>query len=26
MGPTRLGSSDPEIRRLEGPFRKVVSG
>ena len=25
-GSTRLGSIDPEIRRLEGPYRKVVIG
>lgn len=26
VGSTRLGSTDPEIRRLEGPYRKVVLG
>lgn len=26
MGSTRLGSTDPEIRRLEGPYRKVSVG
>ena len=25
-GDTRLGPSDPEVRRLEAPFRKVVIG
>lgn len=25
-GSTRLGSTDPEVRRLEGPYRKVVVG
>lgn len=26
MGSTRLGSSDPEVRRLESPFRKRFVG
>ena len=25
-GGIRIGSNDPEIRRLEGPFRKLVQG
>lgn len=25
-GVIRIGSTDPEVRRLEGPFRKVVIG
>lgn len=25
-GSTRVGSTDPEVRRLEGPYRKVVVG
>lgn len=25
-GATRVGSTDPEVRRLEGPYRKVVVG
>jgi len=26
MGGTRIGSIDPEVRRLEAPYRKVVLG
>lgn len=26
MGPTRIGSTDPEVRRLEAPHRKLVKG
>lgn len=26
MGAVRIGSNDPEIRRLEGPYRKRVVG
>ncbi|MCM0618773.1 hypothetical protein [Nocardioides bruguierae] len=26
VGATRLGSTGPEVRRLEGPYRKVVVG
>lgn len=25
-GGTRIGSTDPEVRRLEGPYRKLVVG
>jgi hypothetical protein len=25
-GATRVGSTDPEVRRLEGPYRRVVIG
>lgn len=25
-GPIRIGSTDPEVRRLEGPFKKRVVG
>lgn len=25
-GATRVGTTDPEVRRLEGPYRKVVVG
>ncbi|WP_340540420.1 hypothetical protein [Nocardioides sp. GXZ039] len=26
FGSTRIGSTDPEVRRLEGPFRRLVVG
>lgn len=26
VGGVRIGSQDPEVRRLEGPYRKVVVG
>ncbi|MFT4189847.1 MAG: hypothetical protein QM621_14880 [Aeromicrobium sp.] len=26
MGSTRVGGNDPEVRRLEGPYRKRVCG
>jgi len=26
LGSTRIGSTDPEVRRLEGPYRRVVVG
>lgn len=26
LGATRLGSNDPEVRRLEKPFKKLVMG